>query len=37
MFRSEQHMTDLFRVRDGNKDILAKFGNLSPSRIITRV
>jgi hypothetical protein len=32
-----QHMSDLLRIRDGNMDILTKFGNLSLSRIITRV
>ena len=32
-----QHMSDLLKIRDGNKDTLAKFGNLTPSRTITRV
>jgi hypothetical protein len=30
-------MSDLLRVGDGNRDILTKFDNLSPSRIITRL
>jgi hypothetical protein len=32
-----KHMTQLIKVRNGNKDILAKFGKLSPSKLIIRI
>jgi hypothetical protein len=31
-----KHMSELLRVRNDGKGILAKFGNLSPSKLITR-